>query len=917
MELIFLILLLLPFKVLLYYTKFLRNGSPFYSSGSHNLRDYNFFIEADYGQIVEIELINITSNISDANPYCYFELTEYKGLPNNYLVGYDSHDKFNLNRLILTFGIQSQKCIYLGFIVKPSSTITKFSIKVTVETFPDWTYYTESDSPSEVGMMYNNLVYKFYVPAQYDQSVDIKLTRKNKITQEQNIKCYEYLEKNSRAELEKKKSILQFNSDKKYFTYSYRLTNLNATYFAFEMKPSHLMEDVEVILTVISPKTFEYDLEDGKKTKIENLSTKNTYRYYIKVKNGYGMDITIYKKKDSSILLSIPFYEYLNRTSKNFLTKKNINFVRGHNYEETYYFYIISNPSTNILLLEIKPDNENEYIWQSFSLSIKTRYIPPDFEYNLTSGITQYLENLSSLYIYKFYIPAKHEEKVEIEFTSEDKFNTDKDQKITFYEYYERERKDDLHTKSENLVYNFYHNSYLSFISLDNNYDFSVQYLAFEIKPNFNMTSINVTATIPGKIINIKNGQQLYFQALYKESIYRFSLDCEYTDYLVFELTKTYNLHLEDIRLNFLEYKSKDEKETKKTRDYFIYDVLSKSFKIIYAIQDILSNYLLIELEMSDYYLFSVNLKANIIKYNSKIDLIYESSKFIQYLINNLPYRFYVKAKYQQKIYLEFDVSSSYISKKQLLNVIEYSDNNSKKKLSNITKEFYTVDSYSFSIDKLYLKEPYIVSKPKTNYIAFEIRPLCDLKSIIVNSAVKENYPEFDANEGSSTYLGYIKANQMIIINLYTRFNTTLNIEFRKNDKEYSKEQSINIYELNHKYSLERLRSRKLELSYDNDKNSYKISYTVMDISTHCISIEFETIHDMKEVNLRINMEDKDYDNDKLYWIILLYGGIGIVAIIFIIIFIKGIIACTNKKNTDIKNIEERARQSLPLIPKN
>ena len=322
MELIFLILLLLPFKVLLYYTKFLRNGSPFYSSGSHNLRDYNFFIEADYGQIVEIELINITSNISDANPYCYFELTEYKGLPNDYLVGYDSHDKFNLNRLILTFGIQSQKCIYLGFIVKPSSTITKFSIKVTVETFPDWTYYTESDSPSEVGMMYNNLVYKFYVPAQYDQSVDIKLTRKNKITQEQNIKCYEYLEKNSRAELEKKKSILQFDSDKKYFTYSYRLTNLNATYFAFEMKPSHLMEDVEVILTVISPKTFEYDLEDGKKTKIENLSTKNTYRYYIKVKNGYGMDITIYKKKDSSILLSIPFYEYLNRTSKNFLTKK-------------------------------------------------------------------------------------------------------------------------------------------------------------------------------------------------------------------------------------------------------------------------------------------------------------------------------------------------------------------------------------------------------------------------------------------------------------------------------------------------------------------------------------------------------------------------------------------------------------------
>ena len=118
---------------------------------------------------------------------------------------------------------------------------------------------------------------------------------------------------------------------------------------------------------------------------------------------------------------------------------------------------------------------------------------PGNYEYNLTNGYKEYLENLSNGNNHKFYLSAKYEQILDIIFLKNDPYFTES-QKINIYEYSTSNSEINLYTTTLYLSYKSSENSYtLTYIVQGSEL---TNYIAFEMKPYFEMKNVFLTVNV-------------------------------------------------------------------------------------------------------------------------------------------------------------------------------------------------------------------------------------------------------------------------------------------------------------------------------------------------------------------------------------------------------------------------------------
>ena len=910
--LISIIFILSFFSILSQYypTKNLINGGRYFLPDELYIdNSYNFFIKAEYKQSVNLEFkINSTLNQSENNEgYIYFyEIEEYEHSTYQYI----RREKFYSinNSFFIEYHTHYKKCWRVRFNIQPTVSIKNCYLKVIVKTRVDEEYNLTNTTPYYMEYMRGYSMYKFYIPVKYDQTAEIILKGKtDEKYPNQKIRLYEYLNRDSIVPLYNINSEINYDKNGSFLVPLYRAEKFNTNFFAFEFEFNYSMHDVEIIANVHSPKIYEYRIKYDKRLEIEELSIINTYKFICEAKVGYSIDFFI-----AIGFLQLSFYMNIYEFADDNLQILLSNITAK--FQGTYAgstiqncLYKVSNSSTNFVVFEYKPykNTKNSYI----DVDV---YLPADFEYDLTNGITQFYKSLNKSKSYKFYFHSKYLEKIEIEIKPNDKFKQDRKQKLTAIQYSER---NDPRERSKQIIaldYNYFLSSYLTVYTMERDGD----YVAFILIPSYDMNEVNITATLAGKINFLNNGEPIYFKPLFKRSIYKFDISVKYTDYIVLELTEP-NDNLGEIRGQIIFYENNYGTDSR-PHDYYFkgfdYDNNSKSYKIYHTIQLDPTEHLFIEFIPYDYHA-SVNIKANIIEYNPEINLKKFSIQSLYIMIKNLSYKFYISAKYNRKILFEYKCNNSYYYNFKI-NMLEYPTRNSKKCLNNVSISLKP--SYINKETMYYLSEPIKVSDKSTKYIAFEIKSEDYIELYSINSLVY-NEPEYDVIFGDSQYIGDISANKKIIIyitnnlNYNNFYNTTLNIEFTKTDKENADDQYIKIRELYGKYSLSSLKNDTIQLTYDKNENSYVLSYTVLDEVANYVALELTPLHDMNEVSININVDKNKY---LLYYIC---GG-GVLLVIIIIVVIAIICTCCHKKNkeNEIKNLEGHSNEDiLPIIPGN
>ena len=241
------------------------------------------------------------------------------------------------------------------------------------------------------------------------------------------------------------------------FTQIYQVSNPACTYLSIKLYPSSEMNSVSILVTVKSSYDFEYDLENGFSKYIVTLFTSNTYKFYINAEYGKDVDIELdfdYIYSHSSYRHPIIIYEYSSRNSKTELRQTNqyLSYGSKNKFQTSYKVY---NSSSQYVAFKIKPYFQMTAVY--VELKVKKHV---DGEYDLTSGSSKTLGELYNSGVYIFYIGAKYEETVDIEFFTSDSYSKFSNG-ITVYEYKSKSDSKELEKKRlsfifllRNLIYN-------------------------------------------------------------------------------------------------------------------------------------------------------------------------------------------------------------------------------------------------------------------------------------------------------------------------------------------------------------------------------------------------------------------------------------------------------------------------------
>lgn len=716
-----------------------------------------------------------------------------------------------------------------------------------------------------VGSMYNYF-YKFYIPAKYDQTVNFKLIRRKKSSSPDiNITCYEYYSRQAIMELRKERTPFSYYYEPHYYTIYFRALNSQTKYIAFELKPSGSLGEVDAISYILSPTIFEYDLESGKSQSFSKIKFENTYKFFLPVKSGYTVEITLNERTYGYSTINpykMTIYEYLNRNSTAELRHKIVDLLYDSKTETYTYLYNVYNESANYLLAELKPPCEEAQV------SVRLyAIIPADFVYDINSFNTYKYNKLFDSKLYKFYILAKDKQTLDIEFTN-DIINKNPSQAITIYEYSDRYEKKELNKFNEKFDYISNLNTFILTFNVGKYYSpYPVKYAAFEIKPYCSMESVNLTAIVnnaDGYKYYLYNATQLYLKVLLKKRVYKFQISAKYNQIVEFELNKSDSSNIDYQSIYAYEYSNYAEtKLSEKYVRFKKYNLNSNSYKLSYLINNPSTSYIVLEIRDSYYYLLYFYLKATVKKYDLEIDLVNGFQKSIE-IFQKFTYKFYVPAKYHQKVQIKFTKCLHNLYSRQYINVYEYSSRTYGRQLRNISLNLYS--SSNNNGDYYYSSSIYTIYYPQTTYVAFEITPNSEWESVYASPIITTwaSY-EFDLTSSKSVKLGYLSSSEVARFYLSATYNQTIYIKFTQENSgnSYSQTPKINIYEFQNRTSLEELKYTELYLSYNSKKNSFTQSYTVYDNSTTYVAFELNPGFYMNEVTVKASIGNFDDENDE------------------------------------------------------
>ena len=908
MEMFFLVIILSSFWPILSLRIELTNGVYKFYPYLYPSNDYQFYVAAEYGQTVEIEVRRNNSIIQSNYDGCAITYSEHlsDGSTKKDNLKYGLNKKDNVFTISRRIGYSL--CDSLIFQLNPDNIFQIVYIRAIVTTLINENniYNLTNATSLSVGYMNSDTFYKFYIPAQYDQIVSFKLTIGLSRDERSNMTFYEYITRKATFELRKEKKLFYYYSYMHYYESSFRVQDSQTQYVAFELKPSTYMKEVNIISYVISPIVFEYDLENDVYQSIRDLKYENTYKFYLPVKYGSTVEIILSDRENNAYQYKMTIYELFSRYSTSELRKKIIDLPYNSTRKYYVYLYNIYNRSTNYIVAELRPPAKVDASIKLYAI------IPPDYENNIYSDITFHYKALSNPYRYKFYIPAVEKQTLDIVITSDEKFDIDISQEVTLYEYSSRTEKIELNKFNRKFDYLPYLNAFI--LSFDVGY-YSVdpvKWVAFEILPFCNMTSVNLTATIKnqeGYVYDLTNNTELYFRNLIKSRKYKFYIYAKYTQSVELFLNKSDSTNIDYISIKAYEYSRRyDSAELSKKYIYFKSKIKNNSYKQLYLINNPSTTYVAFEMEVSYNYLLSVYLKAIVKYYDYEIDLIRGSSKFIESLLRQVTYKFYVPVKYHQRVSIEFTGYFPYSYSSQYINICEYSSRKISTVLRN-TSHYLSTSYNDGEICKYYLSM-YTINNPYTTYVAFEIAPNSEWDSIYVNSNVTSwaSY-EIDLTSGKSKKLEYLYYITRFYIS--ARYNQTIKIKFTKKN---SGSQMINIYEFQNRTSLDELRFIDCYLDYDSKKKYYTQSFTVRDYSTNFVAFEFVLDSYIKDVTVKASLDGDDNESESGG---NTYTAVIIVSIIFVIAILAVIIFCYMKKyrrNDAIQNLTDK-NTTQPLYP--
>ena len=349
----------------------------------------------------------------------------------------------------------------------------------------DYEYNITSGSSLFVGTLDKSKSYKFYISALYNHNLYIEFRKRDSSsTTHQSISIYEYSKRNSTLPIGwTSYNYLSYSNSENYYSYLYLVSYPTCKYLAFEIKPLYSMVSTYVEATYV----YEYDLTIGSSLRFEVLSKSYFHIFYVPVK--YPQTINIeFSKKDSlsTSSQSITISEKSNKASST---------ITFHSYNLTYnpssnsysISYKIDYPSCKYLAFEILP------YYKMSGVYVKVINIPLVYDYDFKSNSKQYFSKLSESYIYKFYIPAKYNQKVEIKLKSlSSSLNFDT---IYINEYENRDSTSELNKTSIDPSYYSSKNSY-SYTVIDS----SCNYVALEIKPSSELSEVTIELAVESVI---------------------------------------------------------------------------------------------------------------------------------------------------------------------------------------------------------------------------------------------------------------------------------------------------------------------------------------------------------------------------------------------------------------------------------
>ena len=429
------------------------------------------------------------------------------------------------------------------------------------------------------------------------------------------------------------------------------------------------------------------------------------------------------------------------------------------------------------------------------------------------------------------------------------------------------------------------------------------------------MGSVNITAIVNNAEsykYNLYNATQFYLKTLLKNRVYKFHISAKYNQIVEFELNKSDSSDIDYQSIYVYEYSNYQEsKLSEKYVRFKKYNLSSNSYKLSYLIYNPSTSYIVLEIKESYDYLIFVYLKAIVRKYDLEIDLVNRFPKSIE-IFQKFTYKFYVPAKYHQKVEIKFTGSLHYLYSKQYLNIYEYSSRTFGRQLRNTSFNLYSNSNYNGDYD--YYSSIYTIYYPQTSYAAFEITPNSEWGSVYASPIITSwaTY-EYDLTGSKSVKLGYLSSGEIARFYISATYNQTINIKFTQENSVNPNFQNhkINIYEFPNRTSLEELRYVELYLSYNSKKNSLTQSYTVYDTSTTFVAFELISSFSMNEVTVKASIGSFD-DETKINLAIIILPILFVICVVAIIIFIY---KKNHKKNDNqLQNLKNKTN-TQPLYP--
>jgi len=195
-----------------------------------------------------------------------------------------------------------------------------------------------------------------------------------------------------------------------------------------------------------------------------------------------------------------------------------------------------------------------------------------------------------------------------------------------------------------------------------------------------------------------------------------------------------------------------------------------------------------------------------------EFDLKSDSSKYFSTLSTSYIYKFYISAKYCQKVNFELTKSDSSSMSSQSLTIYEYSN----RYLTTQLRKTNSYLSYSYSTSSY--STTYNVSNSSSTYLAFEIQPNNQMSSVYIKVSVKSPINEFDLTSGSTKYFSTLSTSYKYKFHIYAQ---TVDIKITKSDSSSNSPHYFTIYEYSSRYSANELWKTCYSLSYNYSTNSY------------------------------------------------------------------------------------------------